>query len=159
MFVLLCSFYPICCANYGGRALLSLVAYSTRTRKIFMLAQKHSSRTASAFSCTPPSPARVPGASSEILTVFAHSTTPFKQRDIVRVPLGKGGIGSENVLLQKKSDGKEGFVVLEGGVGGGLVLPSQISAKDLIGVYIVIDALSLLAFTFTWGLLCRCHGT
>ena len=52
MFVLLCSFFPICCANYGGRALLSLVAYSTRTRKIFMLAQKHSSRTASASSCT-----------------------------------------------------------------------------------------------------------
>ena len=78
----------------------------------------------------------------------------------MRVPLGKGGIGSEGVLLQKKSGGKEGFVVLDGGVGaGGLILPSQISGKDLIGAYIVIDDLRLLAFTFTWGLLCRCHGT
>ena len=64
------------------------------------------------------------------------------------MPLGKGGIDSEGVLLQR-SDGNEGFVVL----------PSQISGKDLIGAYIVIDALRLLAFTFTWGLLCRCHGT
>ena len=61
--------------------------------------------------------------------------------------------------MQKKSDEKEGFVVLEGGVGGGIVLPSQISAKDLIGAYIVIDALRLLAFTFSRGLLCRCHAT
>ena len=48
---LLCSAFPICCANYGARALLSLVACSTRTRKRFMLTQKHSSRSASA-SCT-----------------------------------------------------------------------------------------------------------
>ena len=75
------------------------------------------------------------------------------------MPLGKGGIGSEAVLLQKKSDGKGGFVVLEGGVGGGLVVPSQISAKNLIGAYVVKDYFRLLAFTFTWGLLCICHAT
>jgi alpha-mannosidase len=72
---------------------------------------------------------------SEILTVFAHNTTPFARRDVVRVPLGEGGISSQNVLLQKTSDGKEAYVVLESGVGGGLVLPSQICAKDLIGAY------------------------
>ncbi|KAH8999594.1 glycoside hydrolase family 38 protein [Lactarius hatsudake] len=71
-------------------------------------------------------------ASSGPLTLFAHNTTPFARRDIVRVPLG-GGISTENVL-QTTSDGKEGYVVLEGGPGGGLVLPSQISAKDLKGV-------------------------
>ncbi|KAH9037516.1 glycoside hydrolase family 38 protein [Lactarius pseudohatsudake] len=71
-------------------------------------------------------------ASSGPLTLFAHNTTPFARRDIVRVPLG-GGLSTENVL-QTTSDGKEGYVVLEGGPGGGLVLPSQISAKDLKGV-------------------------
>ena len=49
------------------------------------------------------------------------------------VPLGKRGISSGKVLLQKTSDGKEGYDVLAGGAGGGLVLPSQISAKDLNG--------------------------
>ncbi|KAI9449033.1 glycosyl hydrolases family 38 N-terminal domain-containing protein [Lactarius psammicola] len=71
-------------------------------------------------------------ASSGPLTLFAHNTTPFARRDIVRVPLG-GGISTGNVL-QTTSDGKEGYVVLEGGPGGGLVLPSQISAQDLKGV-------------------------
>ncbi|KAI9447174.1 glycosyl hydrolases family 38 N-terminal domain-containing protein [Lactarius psammicola] len=70
--------------------------------------------------------------SSGPLTLFAHNTTPFARRDIVRVPLG-GGISTGNVL-QTTSDGKEGYVVLEGGPGGGLVLPSQISAQDLKGV-------------------------
>ena len=51
----------------------------------------------------------------------------------MRVPLGERGISSGNILLQKTSDGKEGYVVLEGGVGGGLALPSQISVKDLNG--------------------------
>ena len=69
-------------------------------------------------------------ASSGPPTLFAHNTTPFARRDIVRVPLG--GISNGNVL-QTTSDGKEGYVVLEGGPGGGLVLPSQISAQDLKG--------------------------
>ena len=75
----------------------------------------------------------VPAPTSEPLTVFAHNTTFFARRDVVRVPLGEKGISSENVLLQKSSDGKEGYIVLEGGAGGGLALPSQISAKDLNG--------------------------
>lgn len=66
------------------------------------------------------------------LTIFAHNTTFFARRDIVRVPLGKGGIDPASVL-QTTGDGKEGYVILEGGAGGGLVLPSQISAKDLDG--------------------------
>ena len=70
-------------------------------------------------------------ASSGPLTLFAHNTTPFARRDIVRLPLG-GGISTGNVL-QTTNDGKEGYVVLEGGPGGGLVLPSQISAQDLKG--------------------------
>ena len=90
----------------------------------------------------------VPASSSEVLTVFAHNTTPFTRRDVVRVPLGKAGISSEDVLLQKTSDGKEGYVVLEGGVGGGLVLPSQISAKDLIGGYTNIVAIGSLSLTY-----------
>jgi alpha-mannosidase len=68
------------------------------------------------------------------LTVFAHNTTPFARRDVVRVPLGEGGISSENVLLQRTSDGKGGYIVLEGGQGGGLVLPSQINATELTDV-------------------------
>ncbi|KAH9958156.1 glycoside hydrolase family 38 protein [Russula dissimulans] len=71
----------------------------------------------------------VPESASGPLTVFAHNTTPFARQEIVRVPLAKGGISSGNVL-QTTSDGKEGYVVLEGGAGGGLVLPSQISVKD-----------------------------
>ncbi|KAI0248419.1 glycoside hydrolase family 38 protein [Lactifluus subvellereus] len=67
------------------------------------------------------------------LTVFAHNTTPFARRDIVRVPLAGGGAGSGDVL-QTTSDGKEGYVVLEGRAGGGLALPSQVSAKDLSDV-------------------------
>ena len=73
------------------------------------------------------------------LTVFAHNTTPFPRRDIVRVPLTEGRISSGNVL-QTTSDGKEGYVVLEGGAGGGLVLPSQLSAKDLSGAQIFIPS-------------------
>ena len=65
------------------------------------------------------------------LTLFAHNTTPFSRRDIVRVPLG-GGTSTGNVL-QTTSDGKEGYVVLEGGPGGGIILPSQISSQDLKG--------------------------
>jgi alpha-mannosidase len=75
----------------------------------------------------------VPASTSGPLTVFAHNTTPFARRDVVRVPLGERGISSGNILLQKTTDGKEGYVVLESGVGGGLALPSQISAKDLNG--------------------------
>jgi alpha-mannosidase len=89
----------------------------------------------------------VPVSASEVLTVFAHNTTPFTRRGVVRVPLGEGGISSQNVLLQKTGDGKEAYVVLEGGVGGGLVLPSQISAKDLNGAYTFIAAISLVDFS------------
>ena len=64
-------------------------------------------------------------------TIFAHNTTPFARRDVVRVPLG-GEINNASVL-QTTSEGKEGYVVLEGFAGGGLVLPSQISAQDLKG--------------------------
>ncbi|KAI0287851.1 glycoside hydrolase family 38 protein [Russula brevipes] len=71
-----------------------------------------------------------PESASGPLTIFAHNTTPFARRDIVRVPLAEGGISSGSVL-QTSSDGKGGFVVLEGGVGGGLVLPNQISSKDI----------------------------
>ena len=68
-------------------------------------------------------------ASSEPKTLFAHNTTPFARRDIVRV----SNSTAANVL-QTTSDGKEGYVVMEGGPGGGLVLPSQISTHDLKGV-------------------------
>lgn len=94
----------------------------------------------------------VAAASSVLPTLFAHNTTPFARRDIVRVPLG-GDINSRNVL-QTTSDGKEGYVVFEGGPGGGLVLPSQISAQDLNGA----------PFPRRWSMLTyskptyRCHG-
>ena len=91
------------------------------------------------------------------LTFFAHNTTPFARRDVVRVPLGEGGICSENVLLQKTNDGKGGYIVLEGGVGSGLVLPSQISAADLSGAYTLIAAIGSLSLTFSWELFSRCH--
>jgi alpha-mannosidase len=97
----------------------------------------------------------VPASTSGPLTVFAHNTTPFARRDVVRLPLGERGISSGNVLLQKTSDGKEGYVILEGGAGGGLVLPSQISANDLNGTQTPIPTI----LTFTHGLLRRCHGT
>ena len=93
------------------------------------------------------------------LTLFAHNTTPFARRDVVRVPLGEGGIRSEDVLLQRTSDGKEGYVVLECGVGGGLVLPSQISAADLSGAYTLIAAIVSLSLTFARELFRRCHCT
>ncbi|KAH9970026.1 glycoside hydrolase family 38 protein [Lactifluus volemus] len=64
------------------------------------------------------------------LTIFAHNTTPFARREIVRVPLAAGGISLGDVL-QTTSDGKEGYIVLEGGAGGGLALPSQINVKNL----------------------------
>ena len=67
-------------------------------------------------------------ASSEPQTLFAHNTTPFARRDIVRVS------NSTANVLQATSDEKEGYVVMEGGPGGGLVLPSQISVQDLRGV-------------------------
>ena len=67
-------------------------------------------------------------ASSEPQTLFAHNTTPFARRDIVRVS------NSTANVLQTTSDGKEGYVVMEGGPGGGLVLQSQISVQDLKGV-------------------------
>jgi alpha-mannosidase len=101
-----------------------------------------------------------PASASGPLTVFAHNTTPFARRDVVRVPLGERGISSGNILLQKTSDGKEGYVVLEGGAGGGLVLPSQISAKDLSGTQpYSYSTIVLLWLTFTRGLLRRRHGT
>lgn len=75
----------------------------------------------------------VPASASGPLSVFAHNTTFFARRDVVRVPLGERGINSGNALLQKTDDGKEAYVVLECGAGGGLALPSQISAKDLNG--------------------------
>jgi alpha-mannosidase len=59
-----------------------------------------------------------------------HNTTSFSRREIVRVPLTSGGISSGDVL-QTTSDGEEGYIVLEGGAGGGLALPSQISIKNL----------------------------
>jgi alpha-mannosidase len=66
------------------------------------------------------------------LTIFAHNTTPFSRWDIVRVPLTSGAISSGGVL-QTTGDGKEGYIVLEGGIGGGLALPSQIRVKNLKG--------------------------
>jgi alpha-mannosidase len=69
-------------------------------------------------------------ASSGPHTLFAHNTTPFTRRDVVRVP-----VGSTAHLLQTTSDGKGGYVVMEGKPGGGLVLPSHISAHDLKGAY------------------------
>jgi alpha-mannosidase len=89
----------------------------------------------------------VPASTSGPLMVFAHNTTAFARRDVVRVPLGERGISSGNVLLQKTNDGKEGYVVLEGGAGGGLVLPSQISTKDLNGTQTPM-AIMLLWLTF-----------
>jgi alpha-mannosidase len=91
----------------------------------------------------------VSASTSGPLTVFAHNTTPFARRDVVRVPLGERGISSGNVLLQKTSDGKEGYVMLEGGAGGGLVMPSQISAKDLSGMQALLAAIMSLWLTFT----------
>jgi len=88
-----------------------------------------------------PLPSAAPASTSGPLTVFAHNTTPFARRDVVRVPLGEKGISSGNVLLQKTSDGKEGYVVLESGAGGGLSLPSQISTKDLSGAQTLIAAI------------------
>jgi alpha-mannosidase len=96
-------------------------------------------------------PASVP------LTVFAHNTTPFPRRDIVRVPLAEGRTSSGNVL-QTTSDGKVGFVVLEGGVGGGLVLPSQISTKDLGGAQLLIAVLGRRRRLTTGIAFPRCHG-
>ncbi|KAI0293181.1 glycosyl hydrolases family 38 N-terminal domain-containing protein [Multifurca ochricompacta] len=63
------------------------------------------------------------------LTLFAHNTTPFARQDIVRVPLGLG-ISARDVL-QTTSDGKEGYVVFEGGAGGGLVAPGNANFKGL----------------------------
>ena len=83
------------------------------------------------------------------LTVFAHNTTPFPRRDIVRVPLAEGRISSGNVL-QTTSDCKEGFVILEGGAGGGLVMPSQVSAKDLGGAQALLAALVRRRRLTTW---------
>jgi hypothetical protein len=77
---------------------------------------------------------------SALLTVFVHNTMPFPCRDIVRVPLAKGRVSSGNVL-QMTSDGKEGYVVLESGVGSGLDLPSQISVEDLGGAQALLAAL------------------
>jgi hypothetical protein len=91
----------------------------------------------------------VPASTSGPLSVFAHNTTFFPRRDIVRVPLGERGISSGNALLQKTSDGKEGYVVLECGAGGGLVLPSQISAKDLNGTQTPGACATLVDF-YTW---------
>jgi alpha-mannosidase len=88
------------------------------------------------------------------LTVFAHNTTPFSRRDIVRVPFAEGMTSSGNVL-QTTSDGKEGYVILEGGAGGGLVLPSQISPKELGGAQAFSRSPSL---THTRGSFCRYHG-
>jgi len=91
------------------------------------------------------------------LTVFAHNTTPFPRRDIVRVPLAEGRISSGNVL-QTTSDGKEGYVVLEGGAGGGLVLPSQIGAKDLGGTQIFRAFVRSLSYLMLGIAPCRSHG-
>jgi alpha-mannosidase len=75
------------------------------------------------------------------LTVFVHNTMFFPRRDVVRMPLAEGRISSGN-MLQTTSDGKEGYIFLEGGTGGGLVLPSQISTKDLGGAQALIATLS-----------------
>ena len=44
--------------------------------------------------------------------VCALNTTHFSWRDVVRVPLGEGGISFGNVLLQTTGDRMEGFVAL-----------------------------------------------
>ncbi|KAH9958794.1 hypothetical protein BGW80DRAFT_1256743 [Lactifluus volemus] len=62
------------------------------------------------------------------LTIFAHNTTPFARRDIVRVPLAGGGISLGDVL-QTTSDGKEGYIVLEGGAGGGLPCRASVGSE------------------------------
>ena len=62
--------------------------------------------------------------------MFGHDTMPFPRRDIVRVPLAECRISSGDVL-QTTSDGREGYVALEGGASGVLFLPSQISEKGL----------------------------
>jgi alpha-mannosidase len=87
------------------------------------------------------------------LTVFAHNTTPFPQWDIMYVPFAEERTSSGNVL-QTTSDGTEGYTILEGVVGGGLVFPSQISPKDLGGAQALSQSPSL---THTWGSFCRCH--
>jgi alpha-mannosidase len=92
------------------------------------------------------------------LTVFAHNTTPFPRRDIVRVPLAEGRVSSGNVL-QTTSDGKEGYVVLEGGAGGGLVLPSQISAKDLGGAQIIMAFIRSLSLSHARHAAVTMHST
>jgi alpha-mannosidase len=69
-------------------------------------------------------------ATSGPLTIFAHNATSFARREIVRVPLTSGGISSRDVL-QTTSDGKEGYIMLDCGAGGGFALPSQISIKNL----------------------------
>ena len=66
------------------------------------------------------------------LTAFAHNTMLFLWWDIMHVPLTKGRTGSGNVL-QTTSNGKEGYVVIEGGADGRLILPCQIYAKELGG--------------------------
>lgn len=106
-----------------------------------------------------PLPSAVPASTSGPLTVFAHNSTPFARRDVVRVPLFEKGISSGDVLLQKTSSGEHGYVVLECSAGGGLVLPSQISAKDLNGTQSYITIIVLLCLTFARGLLRRCHST
>jgi alpha-mannosidase len=89
-----------------------------------------------------------PVSDSGPLTIFAHNTTPFARRDIVRVPLADGGISSGSVL-QTSSDGKGSFVVLEGGAGGGLVLPTQISGKDIGGAQTVVQLSTHVADLYT----------
>jgi hypothetical protein len=87
------------------------------------------------------------------LTVFAHNMTPFPRQDTVCVPFTEERTSSGNVL-QTTSDGMEGYTILEGVTGGGLVLPSQISPKDLGGAQALSRSPSL---THTWGSFCRCH--
>jgi alpha-mannosidase len=65
---------------------------------------------------------------SVLLTVFAHNTMFFPHQDVVHMLLTKGRISSGNVL-QMTSDGKEGYIFLEGSTGSGLILPSQISTQ------------------------------
>ena len=67
-----------------------------------------------------------------LLTAFAHNTMPFLWQDIVHVPLAKGRTGSGNVL-QMTSNGKEGYVIIEGGADSRRILPCQIYAKELGG--------------------------
>jgi alpha-mannosidase len=159
MFVLLCSFAPSALLITAGAASSSGMVYDDAEKLYAEVRADTEALVDKAlrvlYPGSLPLSSTAPVPTSGKLTVFAHNTTPFARRDVVRVPLGEGGISSENVLLQRTSDGKGGYIVLEGGQGGGLVLPSQINATELTGAFTFIAAIGPLSLTSAR----RCHGT